>query len=84
MSENAAEVFPVDENLKQVAGKTIYKSEKWWKAAVVTEGWGKKSLTVYLWQSRNGEWKVAQKYKIHSKDEWLKDKPILEELVEKL
>ncbi|MEM3670411.1 MAG: hypothetical protein QW767_01515 [Thermoprotei archaeon] len=84
MTESAPEIFPVDENLKQIAGKTIYKSEKWWKAAVVTEGWGKKSLTIYLWQSKNNDWKVVQKYKIHTKDEWQKDKPVIEELVEKL
>ncbi|PSN84253.1 hypothetical protein B9Q01_01545 [Candidatus Marsarchaeota G1 archaeon OSP_D] len=75
------EKFPVDENLKQIAGKTIYKTNKWWKAAVITEGWGKKSLTIYLWQSKNNDWRVVQKYKIHTKDEWQKDKAVIEELL---
>ncbi len=82
--EEQAENYPVDENLKQLAGKTIYKTEKWWKAAVLSEGWGKKALTVYLWQFRNGDWKVVQKYKIHRKDEWAKDKETIEALIEKL
>jgi hypothetical protein len=84
MSEESTEKFPVDENLKQIEGKTIYKTEKWWKAAVVTEGWGKKALTVYLWQSKNNDWRVVQKYKIHRKDEWIKDKETIEQLVDKL
>ncbi len=84
MSDAQVERFPVDENLKQLKGKTIYKTEKWWKAAVLTEGWGKKSLTVYLWQSKNNDWKVVQKYKIHTRDEWAKDKEIIDELIQSL
>jgi hypothetical protein len=79
--ENTSGGFPVDENLKQIAGKTIYRTDKWWKAAVVTEGWGKKSLTVYLWQFKKDEWKVVQKYKIHSKEEWEKDRTVIQELI---
>ncbi|MEM0271252.1 MAG: hypothetical protein QW514_01730 [Thermoprotei archaeon] len=84
MSDVEAEKFPVDENLKQLKGKTIYKTEKWWKAAVLTEGWGKRSLTVYLWQSKNNDWRVVQKYKIHTRDEWAKDKEVIEELIQSL
>lgn len=83
-AQDASGGFPVDENLKQIAGKTIYKTEKWWKAAVVTEGWGKKSLTVYLWQFKKDDWKVVQKYKLHSREEWDKDRAVIQELIEKL
>ncbi|MFQ6085372.1 MAG: hypothetical protein ACE5OY_03790 [Candidatus Bathyarchaeia archaeon] len=79
-----SEKFPVHETLSVLSGKTLYRTEKWWKAAVLTEAFGRRRISIYLWQKRNGEWRRRQKYTINSKDDWEKDKVAIEELINQL
>jgi hypothetical protein len=76
--------FPVHEDLDIQAGQTVFKSQKWWKAVVLYEGYRGLEIAVYLWQDREGEWRRQQKYVIRSLDDWEQDKEIIEKFVTEL
>lgn len=76
--------FPVHEELDLQEGQTVFKSQKWWKAVVLYEGYRGPEIGVYLWQNRDGEWRRQQKYVIRSLDDWEQDKEIIEEFVTEL
>jgi len=63
--------YPVSDFLKVVEGIDIYKTEKWWKAVLLTESKYGMQIGVYLWtkDSKTGEWKRKQKMGIRSLDE---------------
>lgn len=73
--------FPVHEDLDVQDGETVFKSDDWWKAVVLYEGYRGPEIGVYLWQHRNGDWRRQQKYVIRSQDDWAQDKAIIEEFV---
>lgn len=74
------EGFPVYDTIKQIKGKTIQRSSNYWRAVVLTEdARGRRSVRAYLWQNRNGRWKVAQKLNVNSKKSWEKLKKAVEE-----
>jgi hypothetical protein len=76
--------FPVHEALDVHVGETVFKSDDWWKAVVLYEGYRGLELGVYLWQRRDGDWRRQQKYVIRSQDDWEQDKAVIEQFVEGL
>lgn len=75
--------YPVHSEIEVIEGKTISKSEEWWKAAILFERYGRK-IGVYLWHLENGEWKRKQKYVIRELEDWKADRHAIEELLPKL
>jgi hypothetical protein len=63
---------------------TISKKGKWWKAIVVYEASGRRSIGLYLWENRNGTWKRKNKFSVNNLDEWSKVKDAVEQLAPKL
>lgn len=61
--------YPVSDFLKVIEGVDIYKTEKWWKAVLLTESRYGMQIGVYLWTMKNGEWKRKQKMGVRSLDE---------------
>ena len=74
------EDFPVHETIKVIKGLTFYRSTRFWKAALLTESFGKRQISVYLWVSKDGHWKRKQKYTVKSRREWLQDSKAITEL----
>ena len=66
------QTWPVHEVIQVVRGVDIYKSDKWWKAALLTESYGRRQVTIYQWRKSENKWKRKQKLSIASKDEWAK------------
>ena len=66
---------------KVEAHKTIFKSDKWWEAVVLTEAFGKKSVNLYLWIKRGDQWKRKHKFVVRSLEEWNKIKETVESLL---
>jgi hypothetical protein len=84
MTEKAEEKLPISEFYKVIEYVTVFKSQKWWKAIVIFESQGKRTLGVYLWVNRNGAWKRKQKLNITGLDEWNKLKDYIDQLIPKL
>ena len=72
--------FPVAENLKVLAGKTLSKSGGWWKAAVLVEERGRLQVRLYLWQNKDGEWKARHRFAIKNGEDWTQLKAVIDEL----
>ena len=68
--ETSEKKYPVHEVIKVLQGVDIYKSEKWWKAVLLTESYGKRQVTIYQWVKKDEKWKRKQKMSITNKDEW--------------
>ncbi len=75
------EELPLSDIYKVESYKTIFKSDKWWEAVVLTEAFGKKSVNLYLWIKREGQWKRKHKFVIRNLDEWKKIKETVESLL---
>ncbi len=82
--EQGKQLFPVHEVIKVIEGINIYRSEKWWKAALLTESYGKRQVTIYQWLKRDEKWKRKQKMSITSKEEWGRIVEACADLVAKL
>lgn len=79
------ESFPVHQIIRQIRGKTIYRSKRFWRAVVLTEDpAGRRSVRVYLWRSKDGGWRTIQKLKINTKKGWEKLRQAIDELVKEL
>lgn len=77
--------FPVHEELDVQDGETVFKSDAWWKAVVLYEGYRGTELAVYLWQhTDDDDWRRQQKYVIRSQDDWETDKETIEKSVDEL
>jgi len=78
--------FPTHEKLETLEGRTIFKSNDWWKAVVLYDGFSGRELGIYLWKRSGDDWKRQQKYVIRSEDDWEADqeavRPLLKELTE--
>jgi hypothetical protein len=79
-----SEKLPISEFYKVVDQVTIFRSEKWWEAIVLIESYGKRSIAMYLWQFRNGQWKRKHKFQLRNMDEWNKVKKAVDEFMPKL
>ncbi len=84
MAEKTEEKLPISDFYKVIDYATIFKSQKWWEAIVVFESYGKRSIGLYLWQSREGAWKRKHKFNIRDLGEWNKIKGAVEQLAPKL
>lgn len=76
--------FPLHEELDVIKGETVFKSNDWWKAVVLYDGYRGREIGVYLWQDRDGEWRRQQKYVIRSADDWETDKEVIDRFVDRL
>jgi hypothetical protein len=83
-SEKPSEKLPISEFYQVVDYITISKKGKWWKAIVVYEASGRRSIGLYLWENRNGTWKRKNKFSVRNLDEWNKVKDAVEQLAPKL
>jgi Fe-S cluster biosynthesis and repair protein YggX len=54
--------FPVHDDLDVIEGRTIFKSDGWWKAAVLYDGYRGHDIAIYLWKEESSRWKRKQKY----------------------
>jgi hypothetical protein len=61
---------PIAPPLKIIDYRTIKKGSGWWLAVVLVESFEKKTVALYLWQKKRGEWKRKQKFTIHNKEKW--------------
>jgi hypothetical protein len=84
MSEKPEEKLPISDFYKVVDYVTIFKSQKWWEAAVVFDSMGKRSIGLYLWQRREDAWKRKHKFNVRNLEEWDKLKSAIEQLTPKL
>lgn len=84
MSEESTEKLPVSDFYEVIDYVTIFKSEKWWEAIVVSESMGRRSIGLYLWHNREGKWKRKHKFNIRNLDEWEKLKKAIEKLAPRL
>lgn len=78
---------PVNKALTVIESIDIYKTQKWWKAVVITEGKEfrrAKQVEVYQWLNKDGKWKRKQKMGVKSADEWAKIKEAVEQLLPKV
>jgi hypothetical protein len=73
--------FPVHDELDVQNGETIFKSDDWWKAIVLYEGYRGMEGAIYLWQANDGDWNRSQKYVIRSEDDWEQDKEAIERFI---
>jgi hypothetical protein len=84
MTEGAEEKLPISDFYKVVDYVTLFKSQKWWEAAVIFESCGKRSIGLYLWQKKADTWKRKHKFNVRNLEEWNKLKTAIEQLTPKL
>jgi len=82
--DQPSEKLPISEFYKVVDYLTIFKSDKWWEAIVAIESFGRRSIAMYMWESRDGKWKRKHKFSIRNVDEWNKVKDSVEKLLPKI
>ena len=74
--------FPVHDSLVVLDGNTIYRTDNWFKAAVLYRYDGNEydstELAIYLWHRKGQEWKRKQKYVVKTIEGWEADKASLE------
>ncbi len=72
--------FPVSEGVRVLAGKTIYKTDKWWCAVLLISQFGRQRIALYMWLKRGDEWKRRQKFAIDPRN-WPQISQAIEELL---
>ena len=71
--------YPVHTNVTVHSGETIYRTDDWWKAAVVhSYDGGNPEIAIYLWH-RDDDWSQKNKYHVKTTDAWQADKELIEE-----
>lgn len=83
-SANEMPEFPVHDDIDVQDGETIFKSDEWWKAVVLYEGYRGPEIAVYLWQRREDDWRRQQKYVVRSQEDWHDDKQAIEQFLSEL
>ena len=61
--------YPVHESLKVLKGKDVYRTDKWIKAVLKTEAFGRTQVCCYQWINDKGKWKRKQKMCAKNKEE---------------
>lgn len=74
----------MDEVITVLKAKTIYKTEKWWQAIILGESFGRRSLSVYLWQRKGDRWRRVHKLKLNRREDWARIRDAIDELVKEL
>lgn len=74
--------YPVHPDVTVHSGKTIYRTDDWWKAAV-THSYGDSDpeLAIYLWH-RDDDWSRKNKYHVKTAEAWHEDKDRIEQYLE--
>jgi len=75
------EPLPVSEEINVLRSKTLFKSGRWWAAAVLFEAFGRRQVGLYLWLKRGNSWRRKQKFVFRSREEWEKAKKFVETLI---
>jgi len=78
------EKLPISDFYKVIDYVTLSKTKKWWKAIVVYEASGKRSIGLYLWENRDDVWKRKNKFSVRNLDEWTTIKNAVDQLAPKL
>jgi len=78
--EAQTEQLPLSSFYKVVDYITIFRSEKRWEAIAVIESFGRRSITMYLWQKKGDQWKRKHKFQIRNLQEWERLKGAIEKL----
>jgi hypothetical protein len=84
------EKLPISEFYKVIDYVNIFKSSKFWEAAVLFESYGKRTIGFYLWVRKKDnetgveKWTREQKFTVRKTDEWEKLKSAMEQLTPKL
>ena len=76
--------LPVHETITVHDYVNLYKTDKWWAVVALCESFGRKDISLYQWQNRDGSWKRQSKWKIKNQAEWLVLKDSVEKLLENL
>ncbi len=79
-----SEPLPLSSFYKVIDYVTIFKSKRWWEAAVIIESYSRRSIAIYLWQNANGKWKRKHKFQIRNPQEWENVKNAVAKLAPKL
>jgi len=82
--QTESEPLPLSSFYKVIDYVTIFRSEKWWEAIVIIESFGRRSIAMYLWQNRDGQWKRKHKFQIRNPQEWEKVKSAIDRLAPQL
>ncbi|MFD1572491.1 hypothetical protein [Halorubrum laminariae] len=83
MSSVSSEL-PVHEGLDVRKHTTIYKSSNWWKEVALIEGFGERTVKVYLWKHNGDSWKLRHELKVRGKDEWDDTREAIDSYIEEL
>jgi hypothetical protein len=83
-SNAKSEKLPISEFYKVLDYYTIFKSDKWWEAIALIETFGKRSIAMYMWQFKDGNWKRKHKFHIRGVNEWVRVRKSVERLLPKL
>jgi hypothetical protein len=75
------EPLPINPSLKVVDYRTIGKGAGWWSAVVLQESYGRKQISIYLWQRKKGLWKRKQKFTIQTAKKWEKLETAMKDLL---
>jgi len=78
------EKLPVHESITVHNYVNLYKTDKWWAAVALCESFGRKDISLYQWQNREGSWKRQSKWKIKNQAEWLAIKNVVERMLENI
>ena len=73
--------LPVHESLKPLAYREIYRTERWWCAAVLLQVYGRREVDVYQWLNSGGVWKRKQKFSVKDVQNWNKIRQAVESLI---
>jgi hypothetical protein len=76
--------LPVSDYYSLGAGKSIFKTDQWWKAIVQVTQKGEyetNNVMVYLWQRQDGEWRRRQKYTVKSESKWAEESATIEKIL---
>jgi len=69
---------PIAKPLDLISFKTINKAFGWWSACVLVSSWGRKQISLYLWQKKQDRWARKQKFSIHNRTDWEKIKKLVD------
>lgn len=71
--------FPVHSSIDVHSGNTIYRTNDWWKAAVLhSYDGGEPEIAIYLWHS-DDDWSRKNKYHVKTAEAWESDKKLIEQ-----
>jgi hypothetical protein len=74
--------YPVNDEVIVHAGKAIYHTDEWWKAAVLNSYDGEQpGVAIYLWHGDRG-WTQKSKYQVRTQEAWESDQSLVDRYVD--